>query len=222
MFTRYFPVTFILYVQLISWTAVRKDINVTLKVTLVNVTVTCGEVQGCRFASCHVFSVHIHHIDEFLHPRNVPVSTGFKQLPESPVCTAAAAATAASAAATAATAAARVTATRVRRRSGAGPATLGCSWGASAAASAAAAAGGEGQSWGGGGGRGRGYLTVSCVLHRASLGKRSGIVGESRRARRASRARGAARRGGQQGVRLLLLLRGATRRRHFHNTTGPH
>lgn len=110
---------------------------------MVSVDFTCSKMQGCRFASSHVFGVHIHRIHEFLHPGNITISAGFKQLPESTVCTSAS----------------RVPAARIGRRTGTGPATFGGGRGASTAASGAAAAGGaaaatgsEGQSRGGCGG----------------------------------------------------------------------
>lgn len=169
---------------------------------------TCSKMQGCWFAPSHVFGVHIHDIYEFLHPRNVPVSTGFKQLPERSVPSAAAAA-----------AAARVPAVGVGRGTGAGLAALRGGRGASAAAADAAAARREGRSWGGGGGRGRCCLTVSDAFHCcSSAGKRGDIFGGCR----GSAGRGDGERGptGSGGQQLLLLLRGATRRRHFHNN--PH
>lgn len=137
---------------------------------MVFVVFTCSKMQGCRFASSHVFGAHIHRIHEFLHPGNITISAGFKQLPERTVCTAAS----------------RVPAARVGRRTGTGAATFGGGRGASTAASggaaaaaaggAAAATGSEGQSRGGCGGRGWCYLTVTGVLHRGSVGKGAGII----------------------------------------------
>lgn len=180
------------------------------------VAVTCSKMQRGGFASCHVFGVDVHGIDELLHPGNVPVPTGLKQLPKG----------------SARSAAARVPSAGVRGGDGAGPAALGGGRGASGAAgaaAAAAAAGGKSQNWrdGGGGGccgggRVRGFLPLSRLFQRSSGGKR-GIVGGGRRRDRRTAA-GERRSAGRRGLqaRLLqvrLLLRGATRRRHFHNTT---
>lgn len=112
------------------------------------VAFTCSKMQWCWFAPSHVFGVHIHRIHELLHPGNVSVSTGFKQLPEGAVSPAAA----------------RVTAAGVGRGAGTSLAPLRGGRGASAA-TAAAAAGREGRTRGGGGGRGRRCLTVSDAFH---------------------------------------------------------
>lgn len=154
-------------------------------------------MQGRGFSSSHVFGVHIHRIHKFLDSGNIPVSTGFKQLPEGPVS-----------AAVPAAAAPGVTATRAGRGAWAGVASFGggSGRGASAAANPAAAAAGaagcEGRRWGGAAGRGRRYLTVSHALRRrCTAGKQSGIFGRCwRRAGQCDGERGAAGRGGKQGI----------------------